>query len=391
MKTHLLSLLLAITGLLSTSCLTDQDNRPVAVDGKSFEVKVSGLILGEDDRKLIPSGHVDHSTVAIVKGADSTVCTGTTIGLSHVLTAAHCLYDTRKKELKKDLSVIPGLHMAKGYIGGSRFFIERVYILKTYLEEINYNGFNDYSSSKDIAVIQVKEYQGNKFFSEQSPKIEIGDINDFRYEGFKLDMIAYHSRASSQKSSQYFINECYTTGRNYHYTGFTHDCDITKGSSGTGIIANQKIYGVQSAENQTRGHNLGALITFDLLEDLRKIQLYKTEGLEKFEVFDFDSPTYSSVSVENNCNDIVDFTIAYKDLQGRTKATQLESLQPRSLKLLSLKTKADQVHVYGITKSRTKTWDGSYSLSHSDGSIFDYMTVDLENYRGNTNLKFNCN
>jgi V8-like Glu-specific endopeptidase len=390
-KTILVPLLGAVAMLVS-SCLTDQSGNTTTVDGNGFEVALSKAIVGnKDSRILMPNQHVNPTIVALVKGADGVTCTGTTIGLSHVITAAHCVYDEEKKEFKTGISLIPGLHLAGNMKKGSRYFIKRVFIMKDYVEDTRYNGYTAFASSKDIAVIQVLEFKENDYFSEDSPKTFFADINSFKPRGQKVGMIAYHYDDATEVGSQYYTNDCYTQGKRNSYTAFFHDCDTAESSSGAAIISNGEIVGIHTGKAGGNINNTGAMITRSILEDIEKITLYETEGLVNFQVHEPKVSGYSTVSVKNNCDEAIDFSVAFKNSEGRFKSTHRTKIPPQKLQLLNVDTKESHVYFNGRSESGNSTWDGSHSFSMGGGVVMDFMTVDLVKLNGDTTIKLNCN
>ncbi|NOD65811.1 MULTISPECIES: serine protease [unclassified Ruegeria] len=87
------------------------------------------IIVGKDNRKIIPAEWFDRSTVAVMEGNHplGVVCSGTTIGITHVITAAHCVYDAGTGQFKKNITLKPGLHTSNSELSVMRFHIKRVF------------------------------------------------------------------------------------------------------------------------------------------------------------------------------------------------------------------------------------------------------------------------
>lgn len=389
MKTS--ALLASFTLALLSGCLTNSENREVRVDGQSFEVMASKAIVGsKDDRKLMPDDYVDPSTVAFVRNADDTICTGTTIGLSHVITAAHCVYDSNTKSIKTGITLIPGLHLAKTTNNPSRFFMKRIYIVEDYIKDVGFNGYTTYASSKDIAIIQVKEFEGNDYFETKSPRVELGKPEDFDIRGEKIDMIAYHADDATKSGSQYYVNPCYTQGKRNQYTAVYHDCDTMPSASGSSLVSDRKVYAIHTGKAGGSIYNNAALLTHELLEDIDKITLYETEGLKHFKVFELNEKGHSTVSIRNKCPKDLFVSVAYRDKEGNLRATEKQQLTPETLKLLNVETPETKAYVFAHTVDNSHKWTGDFSLKMPSGEVMDYLPVNLKVINGDTTFNFNC-
>lgn len=377
---------------LLSGCLLDGSGNVDQTANNELEILSSKVVVGtKDDRHIMPNSQVNPTIVAFVTGADHLVCTGTTIGLSHVITAAHCVYDEEKKELKKNITLIPGLHLAGNIKKGSRYFMKRIFIIKDYIEDTGYNGYTSYASSKDIAIIQVQEFKENKYFSDESPKAYFGDIENFQVRGEKLGMIGYHHDDKTERGSQYYTQECYSYGRRHQYTAFYHNCDTAEGSSGSAIISNGEIVGIHTGKAGGSVNNSAAMITTSILEDIDKITLYETAGLKNFKVYEPKVDFYSTISVKNLCHEPIEFSVAFKNSAGHLKGTQRVRLEANKLKLLDIDTKESNIYFNGQSLSGRKVWEGSSSFDFGNGRIMDFMDVDLINLNGDTTLRLNCN
>lgn len=391
MKRLPLVTLLSLTVMSLTSCLVDQKGNEVSMGEASFEVVASKAIVGsKDSRKLMPNDSVDAGTVALIRGPDAVVCTGTSIGLSHVITAAHCVYDDEKKEFKKGITLIPGLHLAGSLKKGSRYFIKRIFIVEDYVKDVNWNGYTTFASSKDIAIIQVREFEGNTYFSDESPKLSLGNPADFNHRGHKLDMIAYHSDDQTKGGSQYYILPCFTQGKRRGVNAVLHDCDTAQGASGAALVGDKKIYAIHTGKAGGNINNTAAIITESILEDINKIIMYEKEGLKNFMIHEPEEPAFNTVSIKNNCDQSVRFSVAFTDLDGDLKATVQDNISANKLKLLNMATKETVAYIHAKSSDGRNNWQGERRFDFGNGLILNFLPVDLKKINGDTTLELNC-
>lgn len=325
-----------------------------------FEKIITG---GNDGRKLIPKNkYVDMSTVAITKGARlETVCSGTIIGISHIITAAHCVYDTKTQTIKDDLTIVPGFHMSGNYKPTSRFFISRYYILKNYMEDLSYNGYTTYGASKDIAIIQVKEFTGQPYLDDVTIKIDIGDSSELKLKGMKFNVRGYSAGAGETLDSQYYQKDlCESKGQRYNYTAMLHDCDTNEGTSGMGFVYDRPkddprgknvLLAVHTGGASSKGLNTAAFIHKDVLKEIKdKILLFETKDLFHFEAFDAPKNTskgaYVGYQFRNNCSDGVELQVLYQNLDGNDYVYEPMNLKAGELKIFPKKTHSTSIKYY---------------------------------------------
>lgn len=378
-------LLLALTSL--NSCIVDEDNLVVG----DFEVQASHIVSqNQDKRKIVPDGHIDGSTVAIMSG-NSTVCTGTTIGDSFVITAAHCVFDNQTLQFKKNLTLAPGLHLAMGQKPASRFPMKKIFIVDEYIKDIEMNGYTTFAASQDIALIQVKEYAGVESFSQHSPKLRLGLTEDISIGRTKFSTIAYTDSSGLEHDSQYFQNECYSKGKRDYYNAFFHDCDTGPASSGMALMspADQRIYGIHTGGVNSRSLNSAAFITRSLKEEIDRIISGSQSGLEIFRKVDVNEKDFYGVDLKNNCDNDLEVFVSYYDLTGALKTYGPVDVRPGRTLVTTIESSQSEVYVHAKLEDLRFEWVGDYEIRFN-GQIRNFMKAALGRNYKDGRLNFNC-
>ena len=330
----------------------------------------------------------DRTTVAIARGAQLlTICTGTTIGISHVLTSAHCVWDWEEGKLKEGLSVVPGLHIGGAQKLAPRFFIRNVYVLNDYIDEVEARGLTSYASSKDIAIIQVRETKPEGYYDHYSHRIRVDTMERFKMRGQKLSLLGYsNGKDGLQEDTQYFQHEtCRTLSQDGNYTSVFHDCITSPGSSGMAIITEDTdgygtIIGVHMGKSGMNGDtNKAAIFTQSQIDEIYdKVLLFERDGLSEFRIFDYQSASkenapYVGYEVRNSCSDVADVQIFYTYLDGSEYVKSLERISPGELRIFSSKTEDISIKYRAVV-------DGLGQISRSDVDyVVNGVTYGFEN------------
>lgn len=353
---------------------------------KKMQSSANAITGNHDGRKILKNA--DRTTIAIARGASlDTVCTGTTIGISHIITAAHCVYDTDTKQIKPNLTVIPSLHLGKNQKPSPRFFISQIFILKDYLKDINWNGYTFFAASKDIAIIRVREFkENNYFFNDHSHKLKLVDSSHFELNGEKLSLLGYTGGGNNTlKNTQYAQHQtCESKGQRFNYTSFKHDCDTTAGASGTGIVVEDSdghglLAGVHTGEaGKDKGINNAVFLTSKVVNEIiDKITHFKTDDLDHFQVFNYAKETndklYVGYQVRNKCDKIAFVSIYYQSMDDKVYVKGPMELRPGQLKIFKSKTKDIRI------KYHARLSDGRVINNHEEKYIVNGKTLDFEN------------
>ena len=259
---------------------------PMAAIGALSTFSAHAVVLGDDDRTQVRTpANIDASTVAILNPAGSVGCTGVSVGLSFVATSAACVYDFEAGAPRRGLTVAPQYHGSLGLQPVEPFEMYRIFIPAALIQDYGFNGWTQFATEWNIAIVQVVELSPEDRFEDWAPylDIEFSTTNDLA--GQTVTMTDYEGQDQ-------FIQTCNTvarTGVSFQPPG--HECDTGERSYGAGLVMNGRVVGVHSVENMRRGENFYALFSRSWLDDLQKIILqYEFDDLEQFDVFEVWEP-----------------------------------------------------------------------------------------------------
>lgn len=196
---------------------------------------VSGLkaVFGPDDRFAMESHAYPYSAIVRIENSEGGHCTGSLISRDVVLTNSHCLVNesgARYQGIKAKVHGLPG-------------FAPTVSVRETLLGTTNY----DDEPGNDWALVQLSEPLGDVVGSfKLAASATIG--NGYTLAGYSGDYRGGHAAGVHAG--------CSLLGSLRNYGIVMHDCDMTKGASGSGIWKQEDssavIYALNSAQNGKR-------------------------------------------------------------------------------------------------------------------------------------------
>lgn len=236
--------------LFLDSNLKDSDSyRGNLADGVVLDESIFDDVHGNDDRKQVTdTTSFPNRTI----GRMSVGCTGTLIGPRVVLTAAHCVYNLKKKEWYPNGEFSPGQNGSVKPYGSVK--VTKAITTKAYTQ--------DSKTEWDIAVLILDTPIGNQVgwmaYSYDDGLTSVS-VNINGYPGDKPHGTMWHS---------------YCPVKDVQTELFTYMCDTYEGNSGSATYRyiaatkERKIFGVHT--NGLKQHNYGTRITKAKFDKLQK-------------------------------------------------------------------------------------------------------------------------
>ncbi|MCB1469803.1 MAG: serine protease [Rhizobiaceae bacterium] len=201
-----------------------------SVDPLTKAEDASRQVFGNDDRvqvtntKVYPYNVIGYLEMKNQEG-EIGMCTGTLIGPSTVLTAAHCVYDHTKGGFVDEILFVPGLAGPDNAPFGA-YAYDTVYINQGYID--NYQGQYDGSIIPyDMSVITLQDPIGDA----------LGWLGYYAYPdlaNFEANIAGYQS---DKPPFTLWRTRCDVLSERVYDNVFSYDCDVVPGSSGSAVYA----------------------------------------------------------------------------------------------------------------------------------------------------------
>jgi glutamyl endopeptidase len=221
------------------------------------------IVIDQDTRVRVTAQNYRrlHDSIGLLyidTGKSQGLCTGTVIGINHVVTAAHCVVD--KGQLVKKVIFVPGLNedLSKKKFPFGTFTASKLHVLKAYMTNpmtVNDLAVIAFNENLPVAPLQIAV----------SPEANNLPLIITGYPGDKPNGTMWEGKGTRDRFNS--------------MTPLAHNVDTAAGQSGSAVRTPMKgtevIIGIHSAGNKMNGKSFNTAYFFSA-ESVRQIRQWMT-------------------------------------------------------------------------------------------------------------------
>lgn len=287
------------------------------------------IIRGESREQLTNTEHKYAKKVGLIVAWNNNStkyvsCSASNIDPKYAITAAHCLIDIINAKPYDNIVYKPR-YLGIGKVSPSKIFVTEIHVPIKYQKEnqkllfqptVSLSAITPSMIANDIAVFKIFSDREQKYVGQAYGWYGL-QTNKHLFEKENIKDIHISSYPSDKEKHTLWYEECFAISDNRYYNysnvGKTN-CDIKKGASGAGIVDSELyLSGVISAESEETGINNIALITEEMLKEIKNIKSGYFKNNKIFEKINVNTKKTFSFYVKNECNKTVDVAIRFNN------------------------------------------------------------------------------